>query len=302
MQELTFVGLAEDGSRLLLALPDGRRFALPIDERLRAATRGVARPGQMRMPTEVMRPKDLQARLRAGATTEEVAESSGWPLDRVEAFAVPVMQERSFVAQRARASLIRYQDGELPLEGVVAHRLAERGIAADDFRWDAWRGEDGRWTLLLAYPAGRGDQVATWLFDLESRTLQPVDEEAAWLTEYHADPAGAVPATPHADPDEPGALIVNLPPAKDRASEGDSSRHPALRRQSGPRTASPASASAEPPSPTQDEAPGHDAERAPEDPARDTAEAAQERSRGKRATVPSWDEILFGGSSEDDSS
>ena len=278
MQELTFVSLSEDGSRLVLALPDGRRFALAIDERLRAATRGSARAGQMTIPTDAGRPRDVQARLRAGATTEEVAESSGWPLSRVEAFAVPVMQERSYVAERARASMIRYQDGELPLEEVVAHRLAERAVDTTDFRWDAWRGEDGRWTVLLAYPAGRGDQVATWLFDLESRTLQPVDEEAAWLTEYHeALPEDAELAeAPAEEADEPTAQVVSLP-AKDRGPEPEGSRHPALRRQQG--------------------AAGQQGDEQTEVPSTEEP-AGQERSRGKRATVPSWDEILFGGSDE----
>lgn len=280
MQELTFVSLSEDGSRLVLALPDGRRFALAIDERLRAATRGSARPGQMTIPTEAGRPRDVQARLRAGATAEEVAESSGWPLSRVEAFAVPVLQERSYVAERAQTSMIRYQDGELPLEEVVAHRLAERAVDTTDFRWDAWRGEDGRWTVLLAYPAGRGDQVATWLFDLESRTLQPVDEEAAWLTEYHEvpDDAGVAEAPPAEEADEPTAQVVSLP-AKDRGPEHEGSRHPALRRQPGAAAQS------------RDE---------PAEAASAEEPADQERSRGKRATVPSWDEILFGGSDEAD--
>lgn len=282
MQELTFVGLSEDGSRLLLALPDGRRFALPIDERLRAATRGAARPGQLTIPTEASRPKDVQARLRAGATAEEVAESSGWPLSRVEAFAVPVMQERSYVSQRARASMIRYQDGELPLEDVVAHRLAERAVDVSEFRWDAWRGEDGRWTLLLAYPAGRGDQVATWLFDLESRTLQPVDEEAAWLTEYRA-PFAEDTADTDDDDQEPAttAQVVNLP-AKDRTSDIEGSRHPALRRQQ-----------AEQGTETQ---PGASSAAGPDQPEPEP----RDRPRSKRATVPSWDEILFGGSGEDE--
>jgi hypothetical protein len=183
------------------------------------------------------------------------------------------------VAQRARASMIRYQDGELPLEEVVAHRLAERAVDTTDFRWDAWRGEDGRWTVLLAYPAGRGDQVATWWYDLESRTLQPIDEEAAWLTEYHEAPdeAGVAEAPLAEAADEPTAQVVSLP-AKDRGPEPEGSRHPALRRQQ----------AAAQRGDEQADAPGAEA---PTD---------QERSRGKRATVPSWDEILFGGSDEAD--
>ena len=279
MQELTFVGLSEDGSRLLLALPDGRRFALPIDERLRAATRGAPRSGRSAVPAESLRPRDVQARLRAGATTEEVAEAAGWPVERVEAFAVPVLQERGFVAQRARTSLVRFLDGELPLEEVVAHRLAERAVDPADLRWDAWRTEDGRWTVLLAYPAGRGDQVATWVFDTDSRILQPVDEEARWLSEHHDAPTAAAQQPDLPEPDEPTARIMNLPPTKERPGEQEASRHPALRRGAEGRPEQPGgeSRAAQP-----QEQPGPD------------------QPRSKRATVPSWDEILFGGANDED--
>lgn len=271
MQQLTFVGLSEDGATLTVALPDGRRFALPIDERLRAAVRGSGRTGQMVLPTEALRPRDVQARLRAGASLEEVAEQAGWSLDRVEAFAVPVLQERSFIAQQATASMIRHLDGESPLGEVVRHRLAERGVDVDEMRWDAWRTDDATWTVLLAYPAGRNDQVATWTFDADSRTLQPVDDEARWLSEYRTQ---APPPLPPAEPDEPGAQIVNLQPARDRAAEQsmeqEGSRHPARRRQQQP------------------EQPSSNA------PTETADQVADPPSSGKRASVPSWDEILFG--------
>lgn len=278
MQELTFVGLSEDGSRLLLALPDGRRFALAIDERLRAATRGAPRSAQMALPTEALRPKDVQARLRAGATTEEVAEAAGWPVERVESFAVPVLQERGYVAQKARSSMIRFRDGERPLQDVVAHRLAERAVDPADFRWDAWRTDEGRWTVLLAYPAGRGDQVATWGFDIESRTLHPMDEEAVWLTEHRDAPVPAPAPVPQpAEPDEPSARIMNLPQSKDRITEAEGSRHPALRRQAA-------------------EAAREEQHNRPQEP---VAPVPQESVKPRRASVPSWDEILFGGGGED---
>ena len=80
----------------------------------------------------------------------------------------------------------------------------------------------------------RGDQVATWVFDLESRTLQPMDEEAAWLTEFHQEAADE-PADAGADPSgdaAPTAQVVSLA-AKDRGSDPEGSRHPAFRKQQG---------------------------------------------------------------------
>jgi hypothetical protein len=275
MQELTLVGVTEDGAKLLLTLPDGRRYALRIDERVRAATRGgAARSGQLAIPTETMRPKDIQARLRAGATPEEVAEVSGWPIERVESFAFPVLQERSFVAGQARDAFVRHLDGELELGEVVARRLAQRGVDESELRWDAWRTDEGQWTVLLAFPAGRGDQVATWIFDPESRTLHPIDDEARTLLAHEDAPAA--PELVLAEPDEPGAQIVTLPPSKDRAAEMEGSRHPAMRRVGQDSRA-------------HDEVPVQ-----VQGPSGDSGNGA-DHGRGRRASVPSWDEILFGG-------
>ena len=39
MQNLTFVGLSDDGSALILSAGDGNRYRVPIDERLRSRHR-----------------------------------------------------------------------------------------------------------------------------------------------------------------------------------------------------------------------------------------------------------------------
>jgi hypothetical protein len=115
------------------------------------------------------------------------------------------------------------------------------------------------------------------VFDTESRTLHPVDEEARWLSEFHPEPARE-PVTTVAEPDEPTAQIVNLPPAKERQADSETSRHPALRRQ--PDAAPNESTASEAPAPAV------------------TGGQSEQAARSKRATVPSWDEILFGGAGE----
>ena len=49
-----------------------------------------------------MSPRDIQARIRGGATAAEVAELSGLPLAKVERYEGPVLAEREYVAQQAR--------------------------------------------------------------------------------------------------------------------------------------------------------------------------------------------------------
>src|ERR1035437_4378670 len=75
MQELRFVAVSEDGRYAVLAVP-GRsaRFTLPIDERLRAVALGqTSRLVQYEIEVESpLRPKEIQARIRAGETGEEI--------------------------------------------------------------------------------------------------------------------------------------------------------------------------------------------------------------------------------------
>ena len=75
MAHLTLAGLSEDGKRLLLVSDKGVEFTLDIDARLRAALRGEhARLGQLEITMDsALRPRDIQARIRAGETPEAVA-------------------------------------------------------------------------------------------------------------------------------------------------------------------------------------------------------------------------------------
>ncbi len=46
----------------------------------------------------VLRPRDIQARIRAGESLERVAEAAQTTTDRIMAFAAPVLAERAYVA------------------------------------------------------------------------------------------------------------------------------------------------------------------------------------------------------------
>lgn len=88
MPELRVVAVSNDGTRLVLKAADSTEYTLPIDERLRAAVRGDRpRLGQIEIEVEShLRPRDIQARIRAGASAEEVASLAGIPVDRVRRF------------------------------------------------------------------------------------------------------------------------------------------------------------------------------------------------------------------------
>lgn len=130
MPELRVVAVSNDGTRLVLKAADSTEYTLPIDERLRAAVRNDrARLGQIEIEVEShLRPRDIQARIRAGASAEEVAQFAGIPVDRVRRFEGPVLAERAFMAERARKTPVR-RPGENTgpqLGEAVQERLAAR--------------------------------------------------------------------------------------------------------------------------------------------------------------------------------
>ncbi|MER6302572.1 septation protein SepH [Kitasatospora sp. NPDC001539] len=183
--ELRVVAVSNDGTRLVLKAADSTEYTLPIDERLRAAIRGDRpRLGQIEIEVEShLRPRDIQARIRAGASAEEVAQAAGISVDRVRRFEGPVLAERAFMAERARKTAIR-RNGESPgpqLGEAVAERLALRGAEKDTERWDSWRRDDGTWEVILAYRADGEGRSASWTYDPPRRLVQPNDDEARAL-------------------------------------------------------------------------------------------------------------------------
>ena len=93
MQDLRLVGVHDDGEHLLLSGTGGEMFRLPIDEALRlAASRSPAKAAAAVAPV-AMSPRDIQSRIRSGATAAEVSELSGIPLAKVQRYEGPVLAE-----------------------------------------------------------------------------------------------------------------------------------------------------------------------------------------------------------------
>ncbi len=185
MPELRVVAVSNDGTRLVLKAADSTEYTLPIDERLRAAVRNDrARLGQIEIEVEShLRPRDIQARIRAGASAEEVAQLAGIPVERVRRFEGPVLAERAFMAERARKTPVRRQ-GETTgpqLGEAVAERLLLRGAEKDTVLWDSWRRDDGTWEVLLVYRVAGEPHSASWTYDPPRRLVQAVDDEARSL-------------------------------------------------------------------------------------------------------------------------
>jgi hypothetical protein len=185
--------LHEDGKSIVCEDPASRtRFLLPADERLRAAARGdIARLGQIEIETESqMRPREIQARIRAGESMEQVAAAAGVTVQRVERFAYPVLLERSRTAELAqRAHLVREDGPDVQTLGeVIAHSFGVRGHDYAQAKWDSWKGDDGKWVVVLRWKAGRSDNRAHWSFSpgAHGGTVHALDEHAEDLLDPNA--------------------------------------------------------------------------------------------------------------------
>jgi len=272
MPELSFVGLSDDAASLILSDSDGVQHSVPLDDRLSAAVRAArSRRGTRELEGNDLSPRDIQTLVRAGASAESVAETYGADIERVRRYEGPVLAEREFVAAQAQAVEFRGDEGSRLLGDLVTARLRARGIDSGTLTWDAWRREDGHWTIALTWTEGAAAGQASWAYDTVGRTITPVDEDAAWLIE-----------TSIAEDDESRPHLIGLPSVVEDVVEvefvevvaeiptpwaADDDRYA-----TGPVTDEPEEAIAPPePAPT-----------------------PRRARKSKRASVPSWDEILFG--------
>jgi hypothetical protein len=200
MQELRIVAVSEDGSYAVLAVPGrGGRFSLPIDDRLRIVARGqFSRLAQYEIEVESpLRPKEIQDRIRAGETAEEIADAAGVPIERVRRFEGPVLAERAYRAQEAQGATIRQPGDSGPgprLGDIVAERLAEVGVPAEEAQWDSRKRGDNTWQVQLMFTVGGRPQMAEWSFDPRRRHVTPADDDAARLSLPEADVAALGPS------------------------------------------------------------------------------------------------------------
>ena len=341
MQDLTPVGLSQDGRRLLLVSSTGEEFAVSVDTRLRAAMRGEnARPGQLEMKMEsALRPRDIQARIRAGESPEDVAAAAKTAVENIMVFATPVLAERAHVAQSALRASVRRRSGESSSAGATLGEAAEiffgsHTLHDEDVEWDAWRQADGRWALVATYTLEGRQRAAEFSHDLPGRYVVAENDEARILTGELREPdpkGGATPSrtmparrlssVPSQDElplgDDAIELVRDREAADDQAADvaveeaaADAAEHSAALVEPGTasadadwiahdpiteeqRAGGPGASPGDEPlveldDGSGDAGPGADLSDEP------VAETGQ-RKRKSRSSVPSWDEIMFGG-------
>jgi hypothetical protein len=335
MVHLRLTGVSQDGQTLSFASDAGVEFTVDVDDRLRAALSSggdQARLAQLEMQMDsTLRPRDIQSRIRSGETPESVAQVAGTSVDKVMPYAAPVLAERAHVAQRAQRASLRRRPadgggaGARTLGEVVGSHLRGRNVDPDTVAWDAWRREDGRWTLTGSYTTGDRVGAAHFSFDAPGNYVVADDDDAHWLL-------GEVSDAPEVDPAGTAGLeathddlstarrrrLSAVPPeelplgedALELVSEAPHHEAPAARPDESaafgaevpleafldePRADDTSSIPAVADSDADESADSADQDHPHEPPSRKPVK----KTRG-RASVPSWDEIMFGGGGSQD--
>lgn len=151
--------------------------------------RGMADRDRSRNQPMSMRPNQIQQRIRAGASAQELADEMGVDVSRVEPFAHPVILERERIAEMAKQAHPVRDGGpdRLTLWEVLATSFAARGHSLADAQWDAHRSVAGEpWTIEVTWTAGLSQNSAQWLFHrhpTSADTVEPRNPVAADLVD-----------------------------------------------------------------------------------------------------------------------
>lgn len=221
----------------------------------------------------VLRPRDIQARIRAGESPEAVAAAAQTTVEKIAGFVNPALAERAHIAQQARSASVRRRGGDGPprhLGEAVTDRLQADGVRAEDVAWDSWRREDGRWTVAVDY-AERGEpRRACFVYDAAGRYVVADDDQSRQLIGERTAGRGPVGGEQLGLGDDALALVAG----EAAPAFGPGTGHPA-----GDPAAHPADSTADPAAePTVDLTPAATAMRAPE-PAADDWIATQASER-----------------------
>ena len=356
MRDLTPVRLTGGGTQLVLVDGEGVEYAVPIarvhqvlgnargvQERAESATgttsatptRGIRKEKvDQRMDQKresALRPRDIQSRIRAGESPEDVAAVAGTSVEKIMVFAAPVLAERAHIARSAQSSSVRRTAADpsstvRTLGPSAAARLGEEGVDPESVDWDAWRRDDGRWTLVATYHRDGEPRRARFSYDQPGHFVAADDDEGRWLVgdgqfggrEQKAKATNRrLTPVPRYDEELPlgedaielvreGRSPVAAPTVHDHpaapepeAVSGDADWIAPDKGHHG--TPLHASAWVDGPEETLAHPEPEAAESAPEPPEAESDQQARrpaKKGRG-RASVPTWDEIMFGGGSGD---
>ncbi|MFF0910603.1 septation protein SepH [Microbacterium enclense] len=193
MEQLKVIGTEDDV--LVVATESGERFALALDEVLRAEARRSRRDRDTDDGAPRPSPREIQAHIRAGLSAREVATLLNARIEDVERFERPVLAEREHVVGQALAVPVLLggaleHDAPITFGAAVRAKLVEAGASAE--RWTSWKDANG-WMVKLEFTANGIDHDARWSFDPRRSNLSPQNADAIQLSRQGSLPEGLIP-------------------------------------------------------------------------------------------------------------
>lgn len=232
MRELRAVRVSDDGKELLLtetgdtpqAGSSETSYILRADDRLR----GLLKPRPTNTdtrPESALSPREIQARLRAGETAEDVARAAGIPVTRVARYEAPIAAERVRIVDEVRRASApgphRISPGR-QLGTIVDERLTDEGYDPAMAQWLARRRPDGTWLVTVDL----ADHHAEWSWDSGARRVRAQDGGAHKMVSPTRSSAESLIAVAHAAGVTTEALAASEPPPLAQARAVGESRAP----------------------------------------------------------------------------
>jgi len=315
MKDIRFLG--SDGDFLLLEDGDGQKFRLLLDDSIRRATRNES-PQMLDQPK--LTPREIQEEIRVGRSIEEIVQASGAPVDYVMKFAQPVLDELNHAVLNALTVRLevpgdRFTNPTTREFGeIIKARLAASGAGIE--KWSAMKAPEHGFYIYCEFELEGKQNKATWLYDPKRLALIPENETAVSLSsgDRMAAPAPRLRTvqTPASEFTPALADTVEIVREKPAAVQADTEPSPPLsdtadlldalrkkrseREQMEDQTDIPQTDFLSVVPDIQTSEPISQADDAENESV--AAPSATSQKKG-RASIPSWDEIVFGTKTED---
>lgn len=181
MKDIKFLGT--DGDFLLLETPEGQRYRLLLDDSLKRAIRGDATD---RLDAPKLSPREIQEEIRVGRTIQHIIDASGAPEEYVRKFAQPVLDELNHAVLNALTVRLeiagdRFNEPTAREFGeIIKSRLAASGAGIE--RWSAKKAPDNGFYIYCEFELSGETKKATWTYDPKRLALAPENEVAITLS------------------------------------------------------------------------------------------------------------------------
>ena len=181
MKDIKFLGA--DGDFLLLETAEGVRYRLLVDETVRRASRGDAQ-SQLDRPT--LSPREIQEEIRVGRSIADIIAASGAPEEYIRKFAQPVLDELNHAVLNALTVRLeiagdRFNEPTAREFGdIIKSRLAASGAGIE--RWSALKAPDQGFFIYCDFELNGETKRATWSYNPKRLALSPENEVAISLS------------------------------------------------------------------------------------------------------------------------